>query len=232
MSATPPARASDPAAGHSTRLLLDELDTLMQKMLALPVNQLAEGDAAPTSEPAAVRPPVSEAPRLSPPEPPRAPHFIAGLSLPQVPQEIAAKNEEDPFLQDWPTEPVVAKKTRAATAKFPSATSAPPLTQDPLTAPEELSDLAYPDPAPVTVANDPVISSALPAAPALPSLPLSVRWLVAPAWWCNHLFDRATRPLGSLGRWLRSVPGRSALGWVGVTLWVAAILWGLLKWIG
>jgi hypothetical protein len=49
---------------------------------------------------------------------------------------------------------------------------------------------------------------------------------------CNYAFDRWTFPLGRAGHWLRSPTGRDILGWSGVALLIVAVLWALLDWVG
>jgi hypothetical protein len=60
----------------------------------------------------------------------------------------------------------------------------------------------------------------------------------APRWWLypivglNLLFDGLTFLLGPLGRWLRSETGRLVMGWAGVALLLAALVWTVLGWMG
>lgn len=59
-----------------------------------------------------------------------------------------------------------------------------------------------------------------------------------PSWWLypvlglNLLFDGLTFLLGPVGRWLRSETGRLVMGWAGVGLLLAALLWTFLGWMG
>jgi hypothetical protein len=47
----------------------------------------------------------------------------------------------------------------------------------------------------------------------------------------NRSFDRGTMFLGPFGRWLRSGSGRSALGWTGLGLLGAALVWAALRFL-
>ena len=73
---TPRSRRSS-ATAHPTRQQLDELDTLLKRMLALPVNRL-EDDAESGDAPAAKEAP----PQASAPEPMRGPHRPAPVGAP------------------------------------------------------------------------------------------------------------------------------------------------------
>ncbi len=56
--------------------------------------------------------------------------------------------------------------------------------------------------------------------------------LLRPLLWSNRLFDRLTVLLGEPGRWLRSPPGRTWLGWSGLLMLATAVAWGVLDWMG
>lgn len=211
MSATPGSRAPQPPSGTDTRLLLDELDVLMQKMLALPVNQPAE-DEAPASKPP-VR--AADTPRVSPPEQPRAPHFIAG------PLSYEVETPVEAALPQKSTNPFALERDTSSSGM----TDAP-------AAMDELGDPFSSSTHRALVAEDgPIIVRSLPPVDAFVAAGTSGSAL-APLAGINRLFDRGTRLLGPLGRWLRSTSGRRALGWLGLGLWLAAIVWGVLKWIG
>lgn len=205
MSATPGSRAPQPAGGADTRLLLDELDNLMQKMLALPVSQPAE-DETPVSKPP-VR--TADTPRVSAPEPPRAPHFIA------APLSSAVETPAASALSRAPNVPLARGRDTSSTGTIDAR--------------DDLGDPFSSSADPTLIAADgPIIVRSLPrVAAGLPQ-----RSALAPWARINRLFDRGTRPLGPLGRWLRSTSGRRTLGWLGLGLWMAAIVWGVLKWIG
>src|SRR5207253_2114127 len=57
-----------------------------------------------------------------------------------------------------------------------------------------------------------------------------VAWPVYPLLWINWAFDRATGLLGPPGRWLRGPGRRAVLGWGGLLLLAAALVW--LAWDG
>jgi hypothetical protein len=238
MADTPP-HPPEAGAGPSTRQLLDELDALMERMLALPV-QAAEEPA----QAAAVAPPPT--PPHSPPTPPPAP----------VPSRTLTVQAAAPVLQQV----VVTRQSAPPPAPLPPpAVPPPPPRQDPphpdLSAPAYLPVGAEPllplilqrptkqagkravgvdwTPAPRAPAAAP--PSPRPAVikppeeakdPEQPSPGLS--WLVR----VNRAYDRATDLLGGPGRWLRSDQGRNTLGWAGLGMLAAAGLWAALRFLG
>ena len=68
--------------------------------------------------------------------------------------------------------------------------------------------------------------------------PSSADGPVSPGWWLypvlalNLLFDGLTFLLGPVGRWLRGETGRLLMGWVGVGLFLAGLVWAFLGWLG
>ncbi len=62
--------------------------------------------------------------------------------------------------------------------------------------------------------------------------PSPPRWWLYPVLGLNLLFDGLTFLLGPVGRWLRSETGRLVMGWAGVGLLLAALLWTFLGWMG
>jgi hypothetical protein len=59
-----------------------------------------------------------------------------------------------------------------------------------------------------------------------------VSWWLRPTFWLNRRFDRAAGCLGTIGRSLSSSSSRTALGWIGVLLLVAAAGWVALDALG
>jgi hypothetical protein len=47
----------------------------------------------------------------------------------------------------------------------------------------------------------------------------------------NRTFDRSTAWLGGLGRWLRGEHGRALIGWMGVAMLGAALVWAALRFL-
>src|SRR5262245_59663227 len=102
MSTSPAPRSTGSAHLNSTQQMLDELDALMQKMLALPVNELDEEPAAPAKVAVAPPPPspvvatggAPVAERAAPGEPPVSPK-VPG-PLPNVRVDAARTAPQEP----------------------------------------------------------------------------------------------------------------------------------------
>jgi hypothetical protein len=226
--ATPPSSSSPGSTpAGSTRQLLDELDALMQRMLALPVEQdeqtAAEGGrggAPPADPPGATLPAppgASPADNREPPRPARESHPLT----PDPPARVQGPHR------------VALHQAELAPAGVPPKAAAP------VQAREMDADLG--DLTPV----GPEIFSTLTAAPPfrprpVPPPPRPVRrrpaltrgLVLRPLYWTNRAFDRGTDWLGGPGRWLRGPRGRAVLGWVGVLLLALALGWQVLAWLG
>jgi hypothetical protein len=238
-----------------TRQLLDELDSLMQRMLALPVSQLEEEIRASTERSAGLSPADEEGPiyrRLAVEEmQPTNP----GLE-PNPGTDPADRSSEDEPLREMGLGP----ELRLATAHIPDeAEDRPPAseahweeTNNPTgTTVEEAPPHNLPDwesglPAspevlaairerplhPADAEGRPALIS--PPSRGLPERPNAsvpepvVAWWLLPLVWCNHLFDYCTFALGEPGAWLRSGPGRAVLGWCGLLLLAGAVAWAVL----
>ncbi|MFN4257667.1 MAG: hypothetical protein ACK4RK_00085 [Gemmataceae bacterium] len=214
MSSQTPPRTS--TAIQLTRQQIDELEALMQRMLALPVAEVdeaappeAETEAALPAAPPVLDPTVLETAPLPealvppPPGPTRSP--------PAAPPPAAS-----PAVPEETTAPVAAASSSVARNTDGGAGATADL-------------MGPPSPAPL---------------PALPSLEeIEKRWLaeepppiapwLTPLVWINRSFDLCTYPLGGVGRWLRGQQGRNVLGWTGGLLLVAAVAWALwerLRW--
>ena len=220
----------DPPALNATRQMLDELDALMERMLAVPVSDGEEESPAPSAIPQKSRP-------LAP-----------TLTLLQVPPEEAPVEEPRPELppldppHDRPNPshlPIRAPRGNKAedAAEF-SATMAPsllsnfsyrtpelpPLPGLPAAAPEAFSSRALPP------LSSPSVDAVLDEVPEPIASPMD--WLLLPIIWCNRLFDHGTRVFGDSGNWLRSPLGRMLLGAVGLILLAAAGAWASRDWLG
>jgi hypothetical protein len=217
--------------------MLDELDALMQRMLAVPVQPPEE-----------MLPPARQEP--PPPQTPR-PQEVA--TVPAAPVTVAAPTVERPR-----EEPVVVPApliVRAGPVDFvppaePAETEMSAPTYLPLGA-EPLLPIIYKRPknGSVAVPATRIAPPALPPQKALePLAPARPAWLnpalarTAPppqAGWfgrqlqiVNRSYDRATEMLGTPGRWLRSDAGRSILGWTGLAMLVAAVVWAAVRFLG
>jgi hypothetical protein len=115
MSTPPPSRPLTPASSNSTRQLLDELDALMQRMLALPVNRTEEEGAGPVADEAPPNAESSEEASSAAPAPETAPPAPAtALSAPSPVPEAGHSKEK--------AAPEANQGSLAAPAVLPSAT--------------------------------------------------------------------------------------------------------------
>lgn len=245
-------------ATQSTRQLLDELDALMQRMLALPVHQLEEGQPP---EPPPMPPPapavsvvtISQAPPLDalatggrrPPAPAEfrpaplpealrpAPEVIAGrVIVPHAPEPLPPlpHREEEP---EPPASPAV--RSQPLTEPPPVRVQVPARPASPLEAwaPKPIAPTTLP-PAPAVRSPEPTTDPAPEDDPIVEAEPVPPRpgLLLRPLVWWNRAFDRFTVLLGPLGRCLRSRPGRHLLGWVGLGLWSMALVLAVVRRFG
>ena len=210
ISPTPP----EPPAGSAappTRQLLDELDALMQRMLALPVNQLEEqlGTAEEEIPPSAAEaPPLSDSADESE-NPPPVPETQAEGGPPFAPlgSEAALFTEggsgPEKSEADWgPILPAGPEILAAIGQRQPEGESAGARSNPP-------------SPATIVPSHTPTLALGHAAVPG---------WL-RPLVWANRCFDGATAWMGPPGRWLRGESGRAVLGWVGLGLTAGAIAW-------
>jgi hypothetical protein len=202
MADSPSPRSPQTSASQSTRQLLDELDTLMQRMLAVPVQT---ADMEPAEAPAQV--PAVPAPRqvgLVPPP------IAAPAVHTQAPVEPSV-----PLTQ--PLMPIILQRPKGQVAEKPAPSRAP-------APPKPAPQLApAPDPKPAWMSPT---ADKLPAVAAVPGM--MSRWLIA----LNRSYDRGTDWLGPLGRWLRSEQGRSLLGWMGLGMLAVAMVWAAVRFLG
>jgi hypothetical protein len=221
MSKAVPPLAKEIDTLQSTRQMLDELDALMDRMLAIPVNDVDD-----------------PAPR--PGDIVRMPTVSATLTVLEAPLE----DEEDPAKDERP-----AQEARPLLQEsFPSYstetvdTAAEPAREPLLLQPHHLeAPPKAPEPEPIPEDTIPPAITALPV-PAVESTPIVTlvrprqRSLVSrgttPVLWLNQTFDKGTTFLGERGQWLRSPSGRRVLGLAGVTLLAAAALWLVIDWLG
>ncbi len=202
--------ATPTTANLPTRQQLDEIDALLRRMLTLP--SLA-GES-------------TETPRAPSPASPQANLTFAPPIVREVPPpQLPAPNE--PVVQAWrvswpqspaptPTNPasVVAwgspVTTPAEVPPWAAAPASPPITQPPFALP----------------VNSPPATMPVPPMPARPpsesqqSESLLVLLLIV----LNGLFNVLTYLLGPIGTWLRG-PGRGAMGWAGIFMILAGVVW-------
>jgi hypothetical protein len=236
MSTTPP-RAPGQTSPGATRQLLDELDALMQRMLALPVNQLEDDVALPQAPTILAPPPAEDRGSDAEGSPGNTLTVQAATSaldvrsagemetaltvvahppetnFPQLPHrsEAISPSKPDPERFTPPDEPAVIIPPASETPTPPFAPALPaPLPRPSL----------RPASAPAGSRLLPTTATPAPSRTAgrLPA------WLLRPLLWSNRAFDRWTGWLGRPGRWLRGPLGRAVLGWVGLGLWAVALL--------
>ncbi|MBM4068632.1 MAG: hypothetical protein FJ271_06760 [Planctomycetes bacterium] len=219
-------KSPDPLGNSNTRQMLDELDVLMEKMLALPVNQVDESVAT-LPAPAAVAPPAArEAPRPAGDTSRRAEQapgtfetqaqvLVGQLSILHSPAtHQALPSPKTPARDD--------RASAAALAKVPAREDA------------ALGSFSVVD---TTSEFLPPLSSLAPAVAEI-QLPAPRRFRLRfslrprPLLWINQGFDVLTQRLGLPGSWLRHTSGRALLGALGLVLLSVALTWWLKETLG
>lgn len=186
----------------STRQMLDELDALMERMLALPVNDLDELAREPLPRPT----------------------LTATLTVIETAEPELTSGEAPAVPAVSQTESVPVLENPAWTSPPPEETTVPAATQTP-TGPNyqwELpptADLAQESLPPVMVPPTPIIE------PLRAPRRSFVGWLLSPLVAFNRAFDGWLEPLGGLGRWFRRPAGRFVLGLAGLGMLAGALLW-------
>jgi hypothetical protein len=231
-----PAPPRTPVTAHPSRQQLDELDALLQRMLALPVNRLedelftaSETPAPGRSTTSATVPSASGRPTWS--SPPSAvpdplastgtgpsPTGTSGTAAQESGREratpvLGAADEEEHFSRTRPSRP-----GSGGVLFIPTGPAQPTLD------PPQANEPAQPGDVPASVESG---SSATLDNDTPPPV-----WWLSSLWWADGCFDRATASLGVTGRWLRSGGGRTALGGIGLLLWALALAVVLAAWIG
>lgn len=215
------------AGMNSTKQLLDELDALMAKMLALPV---AEGDNAPVEEELADLKEAARLPRVS------ATLTVIEPSAPE--QEISLPPGEslspEPRLDGpaplAPPHAELRTEVRAPEPVMERTRTASPAAAKELLRKREKNN--QPEPIPTDAIPPSLLKVDIPEVKVLPLAARSLSSLaLLPLLWVNVLFDLCTHFLGPLGRWLRTASGRNFLGTLGVVLIVLAVGWLIRDWM-
>jgi hypothetical protein len=211
---SPPGK--EPETLQSTRQMLDELDALMDRMLAIPVNDLDE--PAPTPRDIVHMPTVSAT--------------LTVLEAPVQSEESFNRGQPPSAWANFPgysTDPVPAREDSGPLPHLVDPTflhTAPPDTSE-----SERSPIPE-DAMPQSITMLPDFSAEAPVKPVrLPHRSLASRCLL-PLVWFNICFDKSTLLLGGPGRWLRGPGGRHLLGLTGLALLAAAGLWLVKDWLG
>lgn len=200
------------APRDATRQQLDELDSLLQKMLALPVAQIEE--ALPANKPAPPPPPSP------PPAPPKFPPADVAYGLPPA-ADFAANSAAaaPPNILPQPAKKLWDIDLNPREGSSVLGEHSPLAAADrPAPAPK-LSLTALPNP----ISEPPPRPSSRPA-----KVPLAMRPLAA----ISGRFDRLMLDFGFLGRMVVSPAGRGLMGYAGLAMLTASAAWCVLAWIG
>lgn len=227
MSTPAPSGAADPL--QATQQQLDELETLIQRMLTVPVHQLDDEPELPNIPPSLAEMEINTGCKTRS-------NLEAGAWEDTEASTLADFDVgEKPGQQEAP-EPAETESPTMACFELPETGADMPIAQrfdfldsKPFDTPawnETVTDVdAAPVPTHVREASTRTEEERhMEAAPRL-------------AWWLwllvkvNRVFDSSTRCLGTPGRRLRSTRGRAVLGWIGVLFLGAALAWALLDWI-
>jgi hypothetical protein len=225
---------AEPPRHLATKQMLDELDALMERMLALPVQQPEDTPASPTQE----REPMAVSASLSVVEPP--PEVDSALEeenqpLPWVEQLVAKVQAETETLTFEPLPSPPAEKNVPISQPVPAYDL--PVIEEPPRPP--VRNIASPQPQPIdsfpetSPGNDvlPALQELKPAKPILRGPNRFTLWK-REIWkgliWINQAFDHGSYRLGNFGFWLRSPKGRLVLGWTGIALIAVGLLWLLM----
>ena len=216
-----PASPVDP-----TQHQLDELEALMQRMLALPVNQLDdEPGSVAALPPLAPLPEWESAPALEMQEVPeieqpgdREPEEESVVSVAErvLPAVVEQETERPADKQTESPEPVAAAERMIPMLRAPIVVRPPEIERnEPKAATYKFGKPYIPPPRRV-------------GRPTRDRPGFGMRLLL----WSNRAFDRQVGRWGGLGRWLRGWYGRALLGLTGLLLLMAALVLGVLEWIG
>jgi hypothetical protein len=202
---------------HPTRQQLDELEALLQRMLALPVNQL-EGENSSLALPALT-------PIDMPPDWETADSAVLSTETARQARDHAVTAKDERVADEGRS----VGNGQLGMSQTADDDSAAPATATPRwTEPEESQNVG------AATTNLTIVTR--PATGERPwHLPASARripWPLQPLVWSNRAFDRCAGRLGRPGRWLRSSTGRALIGWSGIALLASAAAWAWLEWMG
>ena len=187
---------------QDTRQLLDELDALMDQMLALPINEQQENETSSSPPPAVVSATLT---MLNPPPAP-APLEELPEALPMTRQRVVEHEFDDQ-----------SSESVAGNYETPLERSA--LVEEPMPA---LADVAAPPKVELLPLPAPIVS------PRWRPDHVSYQFLL----WINQSYDGGTRWLGKPGNLLRSRAGKAFLGFAGLALLGLAAAWLAKDWLG
>jgi hypothetical protein len=202
--------AVTPPDADNSAALLAELDVLLERMMALPVNELDEEKPAPRSPAPPQDTEIDEVGgRRMPPEDTEI--VTVAEAMPEPPLSSPALSPDDLYVQAILQR---AREERPATPlPEPAAVYHPPEPEQPVLRSEPPPPAYTPPPMP-------------PLAPPAPEQPPEVESEVSP--WgapirlCNAGYDRLMGLLGTPGRWLQGKHGRTLVGIAGILMLLAA----------
>jgi hypothetical protein len=202
------------SANPPTKQQLDEIDSLLRRMLSLPpLATDANGGTKATDLPP---------PRVVEYSPP--PQYIPPPSIREIPAPQAPA-PTDPVVQSWRVSwPQAVVPTQAPNSGSVAAWGVPVAPSAPTMPPAAQLPFANPVPAPT---QTPTPFFPLPAENA----PSKMSPLAFPFVALNFLFDIPTYLLGPLGAWIRD-DGRRLMGWLGVLMLMGSGAWAVGEWQG
>jgi hypothetical protein len=207
MSSAKTPEGKEPASLQTTRQMLDELDALMDRMLALPVNDLEEATS-----------PAREVARM--------PMVSATLTVLESP---AAEAEAPARIEAPPPRAMGPHDTTDLAPAPPEIVSPKDLAFMPQGEPEPIPEEVIP---PSIMALPVPRMKSTPVVP-LPVPPRSMGGMcLLPLLWFDRAFDLVAGFFGRPGHWLRGPRGRHFLGMTGLTLLVVAGVWLVKDWLG
>jgi hypothetical protein len=231
--------APDPPPLHATRQMLDELDALMERMLALPINDAEEpGSAPPASAPPRSRPLSASLTLLQAPvdEPAPSDHSEPNSANAGLDQAHAGTNPSHlPTLGALATSAPAESAAWAEVPEFASLRFPPAPAREPHSALPELPPALAVVPEPlsnhvVPPSSAPDLNAVFAEVPEPPEALAS--WFILPVLWGNRVFDQSTELMGEFGSRLRGPAARNVLGTAGLLLFAAALLWLARDWLG
>lgn len=215
-------------ANNPTRQQLDELDDLLQKMLALPINQLDEALAKPPAAPAArsAAPKAPPAPPAPPKAPPQFPASSVAYGVPPAPAFAA----DSPAVAPAATTPSAEAARGWSIDLNPKEGSSVLGDRSPLASDRPVPAAPVIDPKPMISVPLRVNTVADVRSPAHrePEVP----FLLMPCAAVTHAFDGVMSMFGPLGRLTASTPIRQLMGLAGLSMLGGGLTWGYLIWAG
>lgn len=204
---------------NPTRQQLEELDSLLQRMLTLPGT--AESDPLPPAVAArmpAAPPPMPAAPPVAPAPPPRRrAEPPSGENAWNVPLPT---NSGPPVLNTWPAGVESLTSAAASNVQPRPLPPAPP-------APRMRATASAP------VADPPQRFRLDPAPPPTPvSMEAPLPFYLWPMGAIDRMLGSLFLPLGAPGRWLGCGSGKIVFGWCGLAMITAAVVWGIVDYLG